>query len=540
LTGSNRTIDLQDATKLMWIRPSVLRQYDNDIDTAYLTYRVTLFVHEPVHGLIVFIDAMSENGQIVFEVKVGSELLVRKVYAPTYSNIVWKEGSTFPTSNSMYNDLILTAREVYNCYASLTSGKWLSYNGSSSVMNMWLNTQNLDTNFDYSCAVSPNAFWDGIGYTHFCPNMVIDDVIAHEWSHAYTQYTNGLIYSYQAGALNEGYSDVWGELIDLLNGRDLDSPGIARTQNEGTGSIGCDVGSSWRWKVGEGSSGFPAGLRDMWQPECMQAPGKMSSLYYECGADDSGGVHTNSGVLNHFFALLVDGGTYNGQTIVGIGMHRAAHIMWRTQSVYLVGMSTYQLFSVAAYQSCLDLMGTTLPMVNLSDPDPRTGTWGGTVTPLTSDHCNQVAQTSVALEISSRPPCATTYVQGQNTPPLCSIRSYVLYEDFESGNDITSTGWSWSVDYQTSYPSTWLTRAWYITPSLPGGRSGRAARGPTPNFDCYNLDGTDLSADQSGIIYMRSKTFTAPPGTTNLKMAFWTYFSLVGHHIPFHHLILDN
>ena len=33
---------------------------------------------------------------------------------------------------------------------------------------------------------------------------------------------------------------------------------------------------------------------------------------YKCSADDNGGVHGNSGVPNHAYALLVDGGTYNG------------------------------------------------------------------------------------------------------------------------------------------------------------------------------------------------------------------------------------
>ena len=45
-----------------------------------------------------------------------------------------------------------------------------------------------------------------------------------------------------------------------------------------------------------------------------------------------GGVHTNSGVPNHAFALLVDGGSYNGQTISPIGLTKAAHIYYRAQS----------------------------------------------------------------------------------------------------------------------------------------------------------------------------------------------------------------
>ena len=62
----------------------------------------------------------------------------------------------------------------------------------------------------------------------------------------------------------------------------------------------------------------------------------MTSASYTCGPTDGGGVHTNSGVPNHTFALLVDGGTYNGQTITGIGLTKAAHIFWHAQ-VHLPG-----------------------------------------------------------------------------------------------------------------------------------------------------------------------------------------------------------
>ena len=50
-------------------------------------------------------------------------------------------------------------------------------------------------------------------------------MVAHEWGHAYTEYTDGLIYQWQSGALNESYSDVWGETLDLINNRDDEGEG---------------------------------------------------------------------------------------------------------------------------------------------------------------------------------------------------------------------------------------------------------------------------------------------------------------------------
>lgn len=44
--------------------------------------------------------------------------------------------------------------------------------------------------FEVSC---PNAFWNGFA-VNACTSIARTDVIAHEWTHAYTQTTHRLIY----------------------------------------------------------------------------------------------------------------------------------------------------------------------------------------------------------------------------------------------------------------------------------------------------------------------------------------------------------
>ncbi len=87
--------------------------------------------------------------------------------------------------------------------------------------------------------------------------------------------------------------------------------------------------------MGEKSPGFGGATRDMWNPTCAGNAGKVSDAEYFCGFDDGGGVHSNSGVTNHTYALAVDGGTYNGQTLDGLGLDKAAAIWFRAQSHYL-------------------------------------------------------------------------------------------------------------------------------------------------------------------------------------------------------------
>ncbi|WP_278255514.1 M4 family metallopeptidase [Nocardioides convexus] len=79
----------------------------------------------------------------------------------------------------------------------------------------------------------------------------------------------------------------------------------------------------------------------MWNPNCYGDPAKVSDEEYFCDTDDSGGVHTNSGVVNHTYALLVDGGTFNGVTVPGIGLDKAANIFWHTQTSYLTSTSGF-------------------------------------------------------------------------------------------------------------------------------------------------------------------------------------------------------
>ncbi len=64
-----------------------------------------------------------------------------------------------------------------------------------------------------------NAFWDGSKMTYGNGFAAADDVVAHELSHAVTERTSNLVYSNQSGALNESFSDIFGESVDLTNGR---------------------------------------------------------------------------------------------------------------------------------------------------------------------------------------------------------------------------------------------------------------------------------------------------------------------------------
>ena len=186
-----------------------------------------------------------------------------------------------------------------------------------------------------------NAFWDGTQMVYGEGFSAADDVAAHELSHAVTEYTAGLVYCLQSGALNESFSDIFGETVDLTNTGGSDGPGA-------------------RWYLGEDVPVFGA-IRHMMDPTLFGNPGKVSDPQYLCYSScfdfDNGGVHYNSGVPNHAYALMVDGGTYNGFTIAGIGLTKAGKIQYRALSAYLTPLATLGDAYNALQQSCADLIG---------------------------------------------------------------------------------------------------------------------------------------------------------------------------------------
>ncbi len=136
----------------------------------------------------VYMDA--HNGKFVDQITGTPDGLYRRAYdgnneptvPATYPNLpFWVEGDAFPTANTEANNMILSSQDTYDFYSRSFGRDSFDDAGAK-----------LDSIFDrgYGC---PNASWNGT-FISFCPGFTADDVTAHEWSHAYTEYTDGLIY----------------------------------------------------------------------------------------------------------------------------------------------------------------------------------------------------------------------------------------------------------------------------------------------------------------------------------------------------------
>jgi Zn-dependent metalloprotease len=145
-----------------------------------------------------------------------------------------------------------------------------------------------------------NAFWDGSRMVFGDGDGEVFDrftkslsVIGHELAHGVTQFSAGLEYQGQSGALAESISDVFGALVEQFS----------RGQSAGEAT----------WLIGEGLfTELVQGraLRSMLDPGTAYdddvigrdpQPAHMDD--YIQTDEDNGGVHVNSGIPNRAFAL---------------------------------------------------------------------------------------------------------------------------------------------------------------------------------------------------------------------------------------------
>jgi vibriolysin len=190
-----------------------------------------------------------------------------------------------------------------------------------------------------------NAFWDGRrlllgdGDGYYSNYLGVLDVTAHEFGHALTDYEANLTYSYESGALNEASSDILAAAVEAW----VD------------GSTGQDT-----WDVGEDCWLADRALRFMQSPSDDGSSYDHYSARYT-GTQDNGGVHWNSGIANHFFYLLTEGGQHHnpayrtGNTVVGLGIDDAYAIWYEALSNYMTSSTNFSGARTATESACAAL-----------------------------------------------------------------------------------------------------------------------------------------------------------------------------------------
>jgi len=185
-----------------------------------------------------------------------------------------------------------------------------------------------------------NAMWDGNEMVYGDGSSTTGpftsaEICGHEITHAVTQYTANLDYENESGAINESVSDMFGSMVNYF---------ATDTLNW---LIGLQTGSAFR---------------NMANPKQFQNPDTYHGQYWVTGTSDNGGVHTNSGVGNYWFTLIVKGDTGTNDlgyhyNILPIGVQKSELIIFRALANYLTPTSQYFDIFNATIQAANDLYG---------------------------------------------------------------------------------------------------------------------------------------------------------------------------------------
>ena len=190
-------------------------------------------------------------------------------------------------------------------------------------------------------------------------DLIADDVVAHEVTHGVTQYESDLVYLNESGAIDESFSDMWGEWVDQT----YSHPGDDDDSNDVKWLIGEDLNEVFL----EDFLGGQRALRNMKDPPNYNDPDRIGSPYWDSDPEnvDNGGVHTNSGISNKLCYLLTDGDAFNGFTIWGMGIDKIAELYYEVQTNLLTMAANYNDLYFALTQAAINLEWTDDERQNL-------------------------------------------------------------------------------------------------------------------------------------------------------------------------------
>ena len=250
------------------------------------------------------------------------------------SNNTYMENITYVSSNNnTWNDASSVSAHfngnlTYDYYRNTHNRN--SINGEGGTIYSVVNVS------DENGSSLGNAFWNGQAMFYgngggvFLPLAGGLDVAAHEMTHGVVQNTANLEYQNEPGAINEAMADISGAMVDRSN-----------------------------WQIGEeiipsNSQYFPTGaMRDMANPHNGGAsfndngyqPMHVSEQYH--GTEDEGGVHMNSGIINHAYYLLA----------TTISKEKAEQIFYRALANYMTQTSQFIDCRIAFESASKDLYG---------------------------------------------------------------------------------------------------------------------------------------------------------------------------------------
>lgn len=350
-----------------------------------LAYAFDVYATEPMSRDMVYVDA--QNGNILLRDAIMKHVAVTG--KSLYSDTVSMQGGFLNGKYVLHDSTRGNGIFTYDVMNSTPSGYQMLTNPSvrrddTSYMTFFRQDPAVDAHwgaekvYDYWKNLHSRNSWDGnngalYSFVHYGVNylnamwngsaMVYGDggggygafttldICGHEIGHGVCQSTAGLVYQGESGGMNEGFSDIWGALIENY-GNPHEHDAVPKNM----------------WLIGE-ELGHT--LRDMSNPKSYGQPNTylgQNWIYTGSGCDnqnDHCGVHTTSGVLNYWFYLLTQGGKGtndigNNYQVAGIGTVKSGAIAYATE-LSLNSTSNYASARAASIAAATTLYGTCSP-----------------------------------------------------------------------------------------------------------------------------------------------------------------------------------
>lgn len=258
----------------------------------------------------------------------------------------WTMAEMYPTGDDVALDAHWAAAKTIDYFYEKFGRK--SYNDNNKSLSLYIHWLSYDDRKNGRTGTN-NAQWtgyvimlgDGDG-TDFNPYTSID-VVAHEIGHAVTKYSAGLKYLNESGAINESLSDIWGACVKHYAAttkkiwwHDYES----RTDGKASRLLSNPHGDSAYYKC----------------------PDTYKGSYWRTGAEDNGGVHYNSGVMNYWFYLLTHGGSgINGKgdsyNVTGIGFDKSEQIIYKALTDYFTRNTNFANAALYTREAAIELYG---------------------------------------------------------------------------------------------------------------------------------------------------------------------------------------
>ena len=270
-------------------------------------------------------EQASENARATLEhmQQLGSGRAVTALLEPPAAGVTGEEASSRKRRNvyDAQHQFMLPGRLAMNEQGPRSTDVEVveAYDGSGATWDFFSRVfdrasidgkgRRLDSTVHYGTSFE-NALWNGrqMIYGHadgriFRRFTASIDVIAHELTHGVTQYAAALGYSGETGALNEHLADAFGIMVKQYT---LDQSADESDWLIGAEILGPDVaGYAVR------SMALPGSAYD--DPILGRDPQPSHMRDYVDTFEDHGGVHINSGILNHAFyiaAMAIGGKTW--------------------------------------------------------------------------------------------------------------------------------------------------------------------------------------------------------------------------------------